>query len=508
MEDTEILSRFLNLNVNLHPDALTEIKRSGNVEEFLSCLISNARKDGECPLVITPQYLQHLSINISRENAGASITFSDKEIEIKRPKKRFLSQEYDSKFNIDGAKDITGKSCSSGNLEDFVHYFNSRFEKLSRILRNREDLQGVLPLDIIERIDGNDEIKIIGMVNGIRTSKKGNLLLEMEDPTGVNTVLVTSANDRMKELSREIIMDEILGVKGRKWNGIIIADEVYFPDIPRMHRPNQSQEPLALALISDIHAGSREFLEGDFNRFIKWIKGDLGNQRQKDLAQKVKYVMIGGDLVDGVGIYPDQIDDLVISDIYEQYGMVARLIQEIPDHIEIVVIPGNHDAVRIAEPQPAIPEEFAEPLYKIDNVHMTSNPARVNFSGVNLLSYHGKSLDDVISSIPGLSYSEPVKAMTSLLKKRHLSPIFGNKTPLSPEGEDYLLIEDPPDILHFGHVHTVGVEKYRGTTVVNSGTFQSQTDFQKKVNLNPDPGKIPIIELDSLRSTLMTFHMG
>ena len=55
------------------------------------------------------------------------------------------------------------------------------------------------------------------------------------------------------------------------------------------------------------------------------------------------------------------------------------------------------------------------------------------------------------------------------------------------EKEDYLVIEDVPDVLHSGHVHTFGTAFYRGVFVVNSSTWQSQTEFQKKMNLNPMP---------------------
>ena len=34
---------------------------------------------------------------------------------------------------------------------------------------------------------------------------------------------------------------------------------------------------------------------------------------------------------------------------------------------------------------------------------------------------------------------------------------------------------------------------------MNSGCFQSQTDFMKSFGINPTPGVTPIIELDTLR---------
>jgi DNA polymerase II small subunit len=246
-------------------------------------------------------------------------------------------------------------------------------------------------------------------------------------------------------------------------------------------------------------------LETEFLKFIKWLNGDLGNVKQRQLAERVKYLIVGGDLVDGVGIYPGQENELVIKDIHEQYNKVTEYFSSIPEHIEIIVIPGNHDATRQAEPQPAISEEFIPRFYQDPRIHMVGNPCYVNLHGVEVLTYHGRSLDDIVSTIPNLSYSKPENAMLPLLKKRHLSPIYGGKVPLSPESYDYMLIEEVPDIFHFAHVHTVGVANYRGTTLVNSGTFQEQTSFQRRLNMRPDPARVPIIDLQTHRTTLMKF---
>jgi DNA polymerase II small subunit len=82
--------------------------------------------------------------------------------------------------------------------------------------------------------------------------------------------------------------------------------------------------------------------------------------------------------------------------------------------------------------------------------------------------------------------------MEEMLKRRHLSPMYGGRSPLAPEKEDYLVIDDVPDILHCGHVHTYGTGFYRGVFLVNSSTWQEQTEFQKKVNLNPMPCNVAV----------------
>ena len=71
----------------------------------------------------------------------------------------------------------------------------------------------------------------------------------------------------------------------------------------------------------------------------------MGNDVQKEIAKKVKYIIIAGDLVDGVGIYPSQIEELEIKDIVEQYDEFCRLIKQIPTNKQIIICPGNHGYV-------------------------------------------------------------------------------------------------------------------------------------------------------------------
>ena len=114
---------------------------------------------------------------------------------------------------------------------------------------------------------------------------------------------------------------------------------------------------------------------------------------------------------------------------------------------------------------------------------MLGNPAFVDLNGVRLLMFHGQSLDDVIATTPGLSYHKPAEAMKVLLKARHLAPTYGERTPVAPEQEDVMVITDVPDIFHSGHVHVTDVQSYRGTLVVNSGAWQSQTKYQQTMGI-------------------------
>ena len=80
-----------------------------------------------------------------------------------------------------------------------------------------------------------------------------------------------------------------------------------------------------MALISDTHFGSSDWVEKVWHRFVDLLNCRIGDDRQIEQAGKVKYLCIAGDLVDGIGIYPNQENRLAISDIYAQYEAVAQL---------------------------------------------------------------------------------------------------------------------------------------------------------------------------------------
>jgi DNA polymerase II small subunit len=206
-----------------------------------------------------------------------------------------------------------------------------------------------------------------------------------------------------------------------------------------------------------------------------------------------------------VGVYPNQVKELAIKDIHKQYRLASKLIEQIPDYVEIIITPGNHDAPRKALPQPAIANDFLKTLQEARAIHSFGDPCLVGLHNVEVLMYHGRSLDDIIATVPGMDHEHPEKAMKLLLQNRHLAPLYGGKTMLSPENRDFLVIERIPDIFHAGHVHVMGYCNYRGVLVVNSGGWQEQTDYMQKLGLVPTPGKVPVVNLQTLETTVLSF---
>jgi DNA polymerase II small subunit len=68
-----------------------------------------------------------------------------------------------------------------------------------------------------------------------------------------------------------------------------------------------------------------------------------------------------------------------------------------------------------------------------------------------------------------------------------------------------MVIEEPPDVFHTGHVHKNGYTQYRGTLSINSGTFQDRTDFQVKQGHVPTPAMVPVYEMKHGRLRTLDF---
>lgn len=404
--------------------------------------------------------------------------------------------------------DISGHSTCIGEYMQFVQYFRDRYSRLSEIIRGRVNAR---PMESLKRRNfrrgterGSEEVSVIGMVSDISSTTNGHRIFTLEDPTGSFSVLVRNADKDLFELASKILLDEVIGVTGSVTNdgNLMIASKIVQPDVPNnVHRKTGSHGKIVL--ISDVHVGSSQFLEDAWLDFLNFLKGKSDSEVMRELAADVRYLIVAGDLVDGIGIYPDQEMELDILDVYEQYKKAAEYFREIPEHIRVVISPGNHDAVRQAEPQPGLPEKIQSDFPQ--NVIFVGNPAFLDLDGVRILIYHGRSIDDLVASIPGVSYQEPAGAVLEMVKRRHLAPTYGSRVSISPEKKDYFVIDPLPDIIHTGHVHTLGVQRYKNILLVNSGTWQGQTEFQKRVNLVPVPARVPIVDLADSTYKILTF---
>jgi DNA polymerase II small subunit len=393
---------------------------------------------------------------------------------------------------VEVLSDPTQSIAPAEGADGYGRLFRDRYLRLFSIINERLDTKNTTTVSATKNLAPGKKVKVAGLL-AERSSRRGNVELKVDDPTG--TLKVVCRDKLVEKAALEAPLDSLVVVevfRGR--SGQMFTDSVVLPDVPGRRVVSTSHRAYAV-LLSDLHIGSRMFLADDFHRFLQWLNGALGD---RDIVNRIRYVVVAGDLVDGVGVYPGQEFQLSERDPKKQYAMAAELLKQIPGSVQIVLAPGNHDAVRQALPQPAVAVDMAESLYAMENVRWVGDPAYIKLHGVTFLVYHGKSLDDVIATTPNLAYDRPTDAMKLLLRARHLAPIYGKRTALSPELRDFMVVDQVPDVFHAGHVHSYGELSYRGTLLVNSGTWQAQTSFQSNMGLEPTPSIIPVLDLSTL----------
>ncbi|MFB6117418.1 DNA-directed DNA polymerase II small subunit [Halosegnis sp.] len=499
-----IAKTLANHGFNASREAVTLLAGAADTEEALALAVEAAPDDA---LVLTADHVQRVlneqaddpPVSTGAAHPNPPDSEEDAPVETKGSPggdASFARSSDPERRSISVAGDITGQSTGTGEYEDFVAVFRDRYEKLAGQLRGRVNHR---PTDSLQASGGGTDAGLVGMVNDIRSTAGGHWLVELEDTHGVFPCLVMK-DKGIAELVDELLLDEVIAVEGTLSDDadILFVDSLHFPEVPRTYRPNTADRHVQAALVSDIHVGSQEFLADAWHRFADWL--------HTEEARHVEYLLVAGDMVEGVGVYPDQDEELDIVDIYEQYEAFSEHLKAVPGDMEILLIPGNHDAVRLAEPQPGFDEELRN-IMSAHDARIHGNPALVDVEGVQILMYHGVSLDEVIAELPDekASYDQPHKAMYQLLKKRHVAPQYGGHTRLAPEEKDYLVMEEVPDVFHTGHVHKLGWGKYRRVVAVNSGCWQAQTDFQQSVNIDPDAGFAPILDLDTLEMTVRDF---
>jgi len=397
------------------------------------------------------------------------------------------------------------------NVDVWVSYYRNRLSKMKRFLKNHLEITHFYSLD---QLDSDErDITIVGIIRDKKIREKGVIFL-LEDSKKMIKVFAPSDIEEY-DLVKSIPLDSVIAFTGNYYESkeIFIAEKVYYPDIPYKEQ-KKVEDDVWIAFTGDLQVGSKFFLEEAFLRFLKWLKGEYGNEKQKELAKKIGYIIFTGDMVDGVGVYPGQEDELVIKTVDGQYSKLQELLLEIPENIKIIIIPGNHDIVRLAEPQPPIPSDMLPELYKLENFYFLSNPSYVRIhKAIDILIYHGYSMDWFVSEIPYIrengGYEKPENIMKFMLMLRHLAPTHG-ATPYIPyPDEDPLIIDPVPDIFVTGHIHRA-INKhtnynYKGVDLINASCFQDITPYQIELGHKPDPGKVVLKNLKTGAIKILNF---
>jgi len=410
-----------------------------------------------------------------------------------------------SSFQISCADTSVGKKLE---VSDFVGNFRSRYQQIQKILMSRPELQQNL-VSIGKISNNRQSLALIGIVSEKRVTKNKNIIIKFEDLTGEISGIAKLQNEELFKKAEELMLDDIVGVRASGNRDMLFVQDIFYPDA-FVHEKARFEEDVSIAFISDIHCGSMMHLGESFEKFISWLNsGD-------ESAKKIRYLFLVGDTVDGIGIYPGQESFLALKSLKEQYELLASYLRKVPKHITMFHCPGNHDASRVAQPQPPVSEYYAASLYEIDNLVMVTNPTIVRlFEGnkeFKVLLYHGGSVHCFINAIPELremkAHHSPAKVVRHMLKRRHLDPLHSSAIYIPNAHKDPLVINEIPDLLATGEVHKVDIENYNGILIITSGCWQSKTPFEEKVGNEPDPAKVPVFNLKTRELKIFDFSGG
>jgi len=488
-------------------DRISSLKERVITKSFLNSHLSELQE-----LINDKRTIEKLKINL-----GISLEISrERYVETETEEKKESEKSEFKGFKLGNLKILSNYPSLKKKIEvgDFTKYFRARYSELRNFLQERKELEG---LSSINKINGKRQsVSIIGLVFEKRVTKNKNILLDVEDLTGRIRVLVNKNRAEIYDIARDILVDDVIGIKGFGNREIIFANEIVYPEAFLSEKITLDRDE-KIAFISDIHVGSNNFLEKNFLKFIDWLNGNYGDEEQREESKKIKYLLITGDSVDGVGIFPGQEDLLDIKDIKKQYDKLAEYLKKIRKDIKIIMCPGQHDAVWVAEPQPPIGEDYAKSLHELENLIFVSNPAMIEIGngegngkrGIKILMYHGASMSNYVNEIErlriGRAHDNPSLVVKELLKRRHLCSIHSSVTYVPSENRDFLLIHEIPDIINTGDFHKTGIDVYNNILIICNSCWQKITPFEEKVGNKPDYCKVPIFNLKTREIKIMDF---
>jgi len=423
--------------------------------------------------------------------------------------KEYLSDNKENAFCINSKvrvlSDFKFKSRKI-DVVDFVNHFKSRYEYIKNILEKKN----LINLSSIRRIGSVSGVyTIIAMVKNKRITKNKNLLIEVEDLNGSLMVLINREKKDLFKIGETLLLDEVVAFRVSGFGDMLFVNDIIFPGV-FLDKEKFGEIDECVAFSGDFHVGSKMFLEKNLMKFIGWINGEVGDYRQKAIAKKIKYLFLVGDNIDGVSHYPNQEKFLSIKTCRGQYKKFEEILRKIRKDVQIIICPGQHDAVWLGEPQPIIPEKWAPGLYKMENVHLVSNPALVEIGdGFKILMYHGAGINHFINEISeiriGFGHKNPTRVVKEILKRRHFAPIHGLVDYIPCEERDFMVIDEVPDIVVTADQHRAGVDCYNNVLLVSSSCWQSITPFEEKVGNVPDPCKVPVFNLKTREMKIMDF---
>ncbi|MEM2119370.1 MAG: hypothetical protein QW840_04530, partial [Candidatus Bathyarchaeia archaeon] len=301
--------------------------------EIISKALKQISECKEKPLFIGRSFLEQIvqkeiptEESIVLPKAPLEETVSTHSQPLTEAKKLFKPYAKEVEAKISVIENPGEKNGSNGTLEDYLECFRDRFRRMEKILRQRIDVKSAASTIDALKASPNTNLKIIGMITEKRNLQKRTILIVEDLQASITALVPQNATEELHKKAQTLLLDQVVCLCVRKTRGtLFIVEDIILPEIGQKPQ-HKAPIPVYAALTSDLHIGSTKFHREAFNRFILWLNGKYGNEQMREIASHVKYVLVAGDIVDGIGIYPNQIRELGIKDIYKQYRLAAKFI--------------------------------------------------------------------------------------------------------------------------------------------------------------------------------------
>ena len=205
----------------------------------------------------------------------------------------------------------SGQTNQKGKFDDIVNLFFNRYQTVLKILRTQAGFKASGTLKQVQKEKKrNKTYNLVGIVMEARRTKSGGKMVTLEDMTDTMSVFVRKDDPACAT----IFNDEVLGISGRFGDDgkMFWVDRVVRPEILPKNENKQGIDPVSIAFASDLHMGSKEFLEDEWDSMIHWMNS------KDETAENIKWFVLSGDVVDGIGIYPGHEENLSIQNSFDQ----------------------------------------------------------------------------------------------------------------------------------------------------------------------------------------------
>lgn len=309
-------------------------------------------------------------------------------------------------------------SFHSGRKETTVSQIsdrlNARYQKISEILSKKIELANLISVNRISQ--QNNKFSIVAMLKEVNP---GDRSLLAEDPTGTTTVYIS--DEAVGDLPY-LVEDEIVGlVCDNEDSSENRVARIVFPDIPLPTRVAATQQDFLCMFVSDVHMGEEGFQPRALEKLEEYLR-------------KVKQDVLV----------------FVLGDVSKDPADLERFQRMFPPNYTVMYLQGE--------------------LEGVCKDNCLPDPVLVEVGGVKIFMSHGKMFQGYMEKFK----VSPEGMLLQMIKKRHLSPTFGENPRLDDEK---LLLEQVPDIFVIGHYHEPRTANYKGATVISLGSFVTQPIF-------------------------------